>query len=62
MDIPVRMKIGLAIASAGLLVMVYEGFRVIDRSAAPSWLILLLAIAVPLSIGKAADRLWRRLR
>ena len=45
--------------AAGLLA---EGALAAMRLDMPHWVILMLAVAVPLALGKAADRVWRQLR
>ena len=56
------MAAGLLAVAIGLVAVVYEGALAAMRLDMPHWVILMLAVAVPLALGKAADRVWRQLR
>lgn len=53
---------GLLVVGVGLVAVVYEGALAAMRLDMPHWVILLLAVALPLALGRAADRVWRQLR
>jgi hypothetical protein len=59
---PWLLSAGLLIVSIGLLGAVYEGSLAIGRTNAPNWLVLFLAVSVPVILGKTMDRVWRRIR
>ncbi|MEN2712618.1 hypothetical protein ACQKOH_02325 [Sphingomonas sp. NPDC092331] len=52
----------LLVVAIGLVGGVYEGALAAMRLDAPHWVILLLAVAVPVVLGRAADRVWRQLK
>ncbi|MDF2387510.1 hypothetical protein JMG10_39060 [Nostoc ellipsosporum NOK] len=56
------MAAGLLVVGIGLVAVVYEGALAAMRLDMPHWVILLLAVALPLALGRAADRVWRQLR
>lgn len=53
---------GLLAAAIGVTAGVYEGALAAMRLEMPHWVILMLAVAVPVALGRAADRVWRQLR
>ncbi|MBQ1496942.1 MAG: hypothetical protein IIZ38_01370 [Sphingomonas sp.] len=52
----------LLVVAIGLVGGVYEGALAAMRLDMPHWVILLLAVAVPVVLGRAADRVWRQLK
>lgn len=52
----------LLVVAIGLVGGVYEGALAAMRLDMPHWVILLLAVAVPVVFGRAADRVWRQLK
>ena len=50
----------LTLFTTCLLIAIFYGFSVIGRSPQSHLLMVVLAIAVPVAVGKIADRLWQK--